>query len=67
MTSEFYENFYEKAYLPNDLSLRILRNKKVLEKSQTGWKQMLVPSLPSRNNFLVIVVKSYTEADFKVS
>ena len=67
MTSEFYENVYEKTYLPNDFRLRILGNKKVLEKSQTGWKQMLVPSLPSRNKFFVIAVKSYTEADFKVS
>ena len=28
---------------------------------------MLVPSNPSKNKFFVIVVKNYTEADFKVS
>ena len=31
------------------------------------WRQMLVPSLPCRNKCLVIAVKNYTEADFKVS
>ena len=47
--------------------LRILGNKKVFEKTQTGWRQMVVSSQLSRNKFLVIVVKIYTEADFKVS
>ena len=28
---------------------------------------MLVPSLPSRNKLLIIAVKNYREADFKVS
>ena len=35
-------------------------NEKVFQKSQIGWRQMLVLSLPSRNNFLVIAVKNYT-------
>ena len=67
MTAEFYKNIYQKTYLPNDFRLRILGNNKVLEKSQIEWRQMLLPSFPSRNKFLVIAVKIYTEADFKVS
>ena len=59
MTAEFYKKFYQKTYL-NDFGLGILGNKKVLEKFQIGWGQMLVPSLPSRDNFLVIAVKNYT-------
>ena len=43
----------------------MLGNKKVLEKSQIERRQMLVPSLPSRNKFLTIAVKNYTEADSK--
>ena len=70
MTSEFY-NIYQKIFLPNNFRLRIIENKKVLEKSQTGWTQTIVPSLPFRNKFLVmnkfLAVKNYTEADFKVS
>ena len=70
MTSEFY-NIYQKIFLPNNFRLRIIENKKVLEKSQTGWTQTLVPSLPFRNKFLVmnkfLAVKNYTEAVFKVS
>ena len=58
MTAEFCKNFYQKTYL-NDFRLGILGNKKVLEKFQIGWREMLVPSLPSRNNFLVIAVKNY--------
>ena len=58
MTAEFYKNLYQKTYL-KDLRLGILANKKVLEKSQIGWRQMLVPSLPSRNNFLLIASKNY--------
>ena len=56
ITAEIRKNFYQKTYL-KDFRLGILGNKKVLEKSQIGWKQMLVPILPSRNNFLVIAVK----------
>ena len=41
--------------------------RKYLKKTQIGWRQMLVASQLSRNKFLVIVVKIYTEADFKVS
>ena len=59
MTAEFCKNFYQKTYL-NDFRLGILGNNKVLEKSQIGWRYMLVPSLLSRNNFLVIAVKNYT-------
>ena len=44
----------------NDFRLGILGNKKVLEKSRNGWRQMLVPSILSRNTFLVIAVKNYT-------
>ena len=70
MTSEFY-NIYQITFLPNNFRLRIIENKKVLEKSQIGWTQTLVPSLPFRNKFLVmnkfLAVKNYTEADFKVS
>ena len=36
MTAELYKNVYQKTYLSNDLRLRILENKKVLKKSQTG-------------------------------
>ena len=50
---------YKKIYL-NDFRLGILGNTKVREKSEIGWRQMLVPSLPFRNNFLVIAVKNYT-------
>ena len=64
MTAEFYKNVYQKTYLPNDFRLRILGNNKVLEKSQIRWRQMLVPSLLSRNKFLIKAVKNYTEADF---
>ena len=50
MNAEFCKNFDQKTYL-NDLRLEILGNKKVLEKLQIRWRQMLVPSVPSRNNF----------------
>ena len=50
MTAEFCKNFDQKTYL-NDFRLEILGNKKVLEKLQIRWRQMLVPSVPSRNNF----------------
>ena len=66
MTAEYYKNVYQKTYLLNDYRLRILGNKKVLEKSQIEWRQMLVPSVPCRNKFLVTAVKNNTEADFKV-
>ena len=58
LTAEFYKNLYQKIYL-KDLRLGILGNKKVLEISQIGWRQTLVPSLPSRNNFLLIASKNY--------
>ena len=58
MTAEFCKNFYQKTNL-NDFRLGILGNKKVLKKFQIGWREMLVASLPSRNNFLVIAVKNY--------
>ena len=57
MTAEFYKNVCQKTYLQRNFRLSILGNKKVLEKSQIGWRQILVPSLPSRNKVLVIVVK----------
>ena len=50
MTQEFCKNIYQKIYL-NDFRLGILGNKKVSEKSQVGWRKMLVPSLHSRNIF----------------
>ena len=56
MIAEFCKNFFKKTCL-NNFRIRILGNKKVLEKSQIGWRQMLLPSLPSRNTFLVIAVK----------
>ena len=59
MTAEFCKNFYQKTYL-NDFRLGILGNSKVLEKTQIGWRHMLVPSLFSRNNFLIIAVKNHT-------
>ena len=58
---------YKNVYQTNDFSLRILGNKKVFEKTQIGRRQIPVACQFSRNNFLVIVVKIYTEADFKVS
>ena len=36
-------------------------------KISNRWKQSPVPSLPSRNKVLVIVVKNYTKIDTKVS
>ena len=63
MTTEFYKNVYEM----NNFRLRILQNKKVFEKTQMGWRQILLASHPSRNKFLVRVAKIYREADFKVS
>ena len=57
MTAEFYKNIYQKTYLRNNLRLRILGNKKVLEKAQIGWRQMLLPSLASRKKILLIAVK----------
>ena len=59
MTAEFCSNVYQKTYL-NDLRFGILGNKKLLEKSQIGWKHILVISLPSRKKFLVIAVKNFT-------
>ena len=42
-------------------------NNKVFEKTQVECWPVLVASQISRNNVLVIVVKIYTEADFKDS
>ena len=56
MTPEFWKNINQKIYL-NDFRLVILGNKKV-KKSQIGLRQMLVLSLSSRNNFLVIAAKN---------
>ena len=36
--------FYKNVYQTNDFRLRILGNKKVFEKTQIGWRQMLVAS-----------------------
>ena len=57
MTVEFYKNVYQ----TNNSRLRILGNKKVFEKNQIGWRQMLV----ARQQFSVTVVKIYT-ADLNV-
>ena len=62
MTAEILQK-----HLSNNFRLRILGNMKVFEKTKIGWRQMLVASQLCRNKFLVIVVKIYTEADFKVS
>ena len=63
MTAKFHKNIYQ----ANNIRLRILGNKRVLGKAQIGWRQMQMPSHPSGNKFQAIVVKIYTEADFKVS
>ena len=65
MTAEFYRNIYQAS----DLRLRILGNKRVLGKTQIqlDGDRCKCPSYPSRNKFLVIVIKIYTKADFKVS
>ena len=59
MTPEFCKDIYQKIYL-NDFRLGVLGNKKVSEKIAIRLRQMLVPTVPSRNNFSVIVVKNYT-------
>ena len=64
--SKWLYNCRNSTKKPNDFRLRILGNKKVFEKTQIGWRQILVASQLSRNKFLVIVVKIYTEAHFKV-
>ena len=66
MTAEFYKNVYQMNYLQNNFRMGILRNNKVLEKPQIGRRHILVPRLPSRKKVLVIAVKNYKEADFKV-
>ena len=66
MTAEYYKNVYQKASFTNYFKLTILGNKKVLEKSQIVWRQMLVPIVTSRNKVFVIGVKNYAEADSKV-
>ena len=49
MTEEFYKKNCQKTYLPNVFRF--------------AWRQKLVPSLPSRNKYLVIAVKNYTEVN----
>ena len=49
---------------PNDLRPRILGNQEISEKCQIYEEtQRLVPSLPSRNQTLTIVVKKHTKLD----
>ena len=43
MTAQL-QKFYKNIYQRNDFRLRILGNKKVFEKTQIGWRQMLVAS-----------------------
>ena len=57
MTVDFYKNVYQ----TDNSRLRISGNKKVFEKTQIGWWQMLVAS----QQFSVTVVKIYT-ADLNV-
>ena len=59
MAEEFYKK-YKNTYLTNNFRLRILGNKK---KFQIEWRQMVAPSLSSRNNFLSITAKNYTEGE----
>ena len=62
--TDFSEN---DCIIAETLQKRLSNEWPVFEKTQIGWRQMLVASQLSRNKFLVIVVKIYTEADFKVS
>ena len=55
MAEEFYKK-YKNTYVTNNFRLRILGNKK---KFQIEWRQMVAPSLSSRNNFLSITAKNY--------
>ena len=41
MTAQL-QKFYRNVYQTNDFRLRILGNKEVFEKTQIGWRQMLV-------------------------
>ena len=66
MTAQL-QKLYKNIYQANDFRLKILGISKFWKKTQIGWRQMLVFSQLSRNNILVIEVKIYTEADFKVS
>ena len=66
MTVEFYKNVYLDLS-PKQFQMRILGDKKILKKPQIGWRQILVPSLLSRNKGLIIAVKNYTKADFRDS
>ena len=43
MTAQL-QKFYKNIYQRNDFRLRILGNKKVFEKTQIEWRQMLVAS-----------------------
>ena len=63
MTTEILQKLLLNEWLQTD----DLRKQEIFEKTQIGWTQMPVASQLSRNEFLVIVVKIYADADFKVS
>ena len=75
--SQKYTNFSENDCMIAEILQKLLSNSRLqtedlrkqesISKTQIRWRQMLVASQLSRNKFLVIVVKIYTEADFKVS
>ena len=69
MTAEFCKNIYQKTFIIylNNFRLEILGNKKVLKKSQIGWRQILVPSLFPRNHFLLMEVENYTLQKFIIA
>ena len=46
--------------------LRILRNKKILEKSQNCMGHCLVASLPCINKYLELTLKSYAKTDIRI-
>ena len=46
--------------------LRILRNKKILEKSQNCMGHCLVASLPCINKYLELTRKSYAKTDIRI-
>ena len=47
--------------LLNDLRLKILENQEYQQYLKLGWRWSLVPSLPCRNNYLVIATKNYVQ------
>ena len=63
MTTEILQKLLSNKWLQTDN----LKKQEIFEKTQIGWRQMPVASQLSRNEFLVIVVKIYADADFKVS